>query len=90
MSRIYTFFLIFTLFLLGTSCKPSTKVTCPGSGQNSASDMNLFDEDGKPIVNRKKKKKVGKKNENGLINRDQPAHMKRHIKKSINDTPKKR
>ena len=90
MNRIYSFFLIFTFLLIGYSCKPSTKVTCPGAGQSTAKDMSLFDEDGKPIVNRKKKKKVGKKNENGLINRSQPSHMKRHIKKSINDTPKRR
>ncbi len=53
-----------------TSCSKS--YPCPGNGQMSAADLSLFDEDGNPIGNSKKKKKG-----NGLVNKKSPKKIRR-------------
>ncbi len=89
MKKISTLlFVLAFFFLVGLESCRNTKVACPGAGQNKASDMALFDEDGKPL-SKKKRKKASKKNENGLINKNQPSNLKRRTKKSLNDRPNK-
>lgn len=87
MVKKYKIALFLALIIAISACR-SSKVVCPGAGQHSASDMSLFDEDGKPIV-KKAKKKTSKKNDYGLINKSQPSNTKRYVKKSLNDRPKR-
>jgi hypothetical protein len=47
---------------------------CPGLGQTSEADMNLFDEDGQ-LKESKKQKKTKDKN-NGLVNKKQPKKLR--------------
>ena len=62
------------IFTLAACSKP--KVACPGAGNAKASDFNLFDDDGKPLF-KKKKKMRGKKNEYGIINKENPNSSKK-------------
>jgi len=47
---------------------------CPGLGQTSEADMNLFDEDGQ--LKETKKQKKTKDKSNGLVNKKQPKKLR--------------